>query len=145
MYASWSFVMFLITLSITLVNEFDFKSESIHLLVISLMLVKLGIYFFVENFAMYKYCKFVFTPWLIYGLFLSDMVFNPSKAINKNITLVYMPLNANYELSEIISLLNLNYFLEICLMSVFVFLLICKIVKFVWNELFHQKIFLNSF
>ena len=144
MYAAWSFVMFLITLSITLVYELKFSKENAHLLIIIFMFIKLVAYFLVENFVLYRYCKFIFTPWLVYGLFLADLVFYPNKAEYQ-----VAPTMANsywtYKFSHAVSILNLNYLLEICLVAMFSFLLICKVVKFVWNEVFFQKTFLNSF
>jgi len=144
MYAAWSFVMFLITLSITLVHELKFSKENAHLLIIILMFIKLVAYFLVENFVLYRYCKFIFTPWLVYGLFLADLVFYPNKTEYQ-----MSPTMANsywsYKFSHAVSILNLNYLLEICLVAVFSFLLICKVVKFVWNEVLFQKTFLNSF
>jgi hypothetical protein len=146
MYAAWSFIMFLITLSISLISELNLTKENTHLVIIVLMLIKLIAYFLIENFALYKYCKFIFTPWLVYGLFLADLILNPG--FNDHQSVVYMPSNNSlwsYHVSKIISLLNLNYLLEICLAAIYLFLFICKVVKFIWNELVFQKIYLNNF
>lgn len=149
MYASWSFIMFLITLSVTLSYEMNISKGTVHLIITSLLLLKIISYFLVENFLMYNFCKFIFTPWIVYGLFLIDLLVSPPfdlTATETNFN-IYPTSGSywDYQINNFTSLLNINYFLEICVMSVFVFLFICKVIKFVWNEFCNQKVFLNSF
>lgn len=149
MYASWSFIMFLITLSITLTYELNMSKSIVHLIIIGLLLAKLIFYFLIENFAMYNYCKFIFTPWIVYGLFLIDLLASPSAHLNREeASFSFFPSKGSYwdyQVNNFKSLLNINYFLEICVLSVFIFLVVCKVVKFVWNEFCNRKSFLNSF
>lgn len=150
MYAAWSFIMFLITLSITLNYEMNMSKENVHLLITFLLLAKLIVYFLIENFAMYSYCKFIFTPWLVYGLFLIDLLVSPpvDASGDDDLRISVFPTAGSYwdyQVSNFAGLLNVNYFLEVCVTVVFVFLFICKVVKFVWNEFCNRKTFLNSF
>lgn len=150
MYAAWSFIMFLITLSITLDWELNMSRDNVHLLITSLLLAKLIVYFLVENFAMYSYCKFIFTPWIVYGLFLIDLLASPPLESQGFVDLrvgLFPTAGSfwDYQVSNLAGLLNINYFLEVCVTVVFVFLFICKCVKFVWDEFCNRKTFLNSF
>lgn len=150
MYASWSFVMFLITLSITLTYELDMSQFSVHLIIIGLLTLKIVVYFLVENFALYSYCKFVFTPWIIYGMFLLDLLVNPPAAtLNyRHTQFNVFPLSGNYwdfQIANLKSLLHIDYLLEIVVGTLFVILFIVKVLKFVWNEFCHRKTFLSSF
>lgn len=149
MYASWSFVMFLITLAVTLVYELNMSEFNVHLIITGLLLVKIVIYFLIENYAVYSYCKFVFTPWLVYGLFLLDLLVNPpvnSSGSSGSFNLFPTRGNYwNYQVNNLSSLLKIDYLVEISLVSVFVFLFIVKVLKFVSNEFCQKKVFLHSF
>lgn len=149
MYASWSFVMFLITLAVTLVYELNMSEINVHLIITGLLLVKIVVYFLIENYAVYSYCKFVFTPWLVYGLFLLDLLVNPpvnSSGSSRSFNLFPTSGNYwNYQVNNLSSLLKIDYLVEISLATVFVFLFIAKVLKFMWNEFCQKKVFLHSF
>lgn len=148
MYATWAFIMFLETLSITLHYEFNFDKDNIHIIIISLILFKILIYFFVENIVMYNHCKFMITPWIMYGLFLIDLLLSPGEKNSVDSGYKLIPSRGSYwdfQVSNVVSILNLNYFLEICVTAIFIFLFICKVIKFVWTEFCNRKTFLNSF
>ena len=148
MYATWAFIMFLETLSITLHYEFDIDSDKIHIIIICTLLSKILLYFFIENIVMYDYCKFMITPWIMYGLFLIDLLnsLGENNGVGPGYRLI--PSRGSYwdfQVSNLASMLNLNYFLEICITAIFIFLFICKVIKFVWSEFCNRKTFLNSF
>jgi hypothetical protein len=140
LYASWSFIMFLITLSITLVNRFDVNRQMAHTIVLFILLVKLIAYFFVENFLAYRYCKFVFAPWIVYGLFLVEAVLKPS-LIRPPILDVLSSFSINNDFLFLKA--NYDFFFKILLLTFFVFLCLAKLVKFIWNEIFYQNKLFN--
>jgi hypothetical protein len=149
MYASWSFVMFLITLSITLSYELGVNQFNTHLVIVGLLLIKIIIHFLIENFALYSYCKFVFTPWIVYGLFLLDLLLNPpAKSSLEHTGFRLFPAGESYweyQIKHVKSLLYIDYVLEIVVASVFVLLFTVKVLKFIRNEFCNRKTFLNTF
>jgi len=149
MYASWSFVMFLITLSITLSYELGVNQFNTHLVIVGLLLIKIIIHFLIENFALYSYCKFVFTPWIVYGLFLLDLLLNPpAKSSLEHTGFRLFPTGESYweyQIKHVKSLLYIDYVLEIVVASVFVLLFTVKVLKFIRNEFCNRKTFLNTF
>ena len=144
LYASWSFVMFLYTLNLSLVFEYSIARETSHLVIMSLILFKLLGYFYIESYLAYSYCKFLFTPWIIYALFLFDSLITQLLIKNKlQINTVDHQLKTyNGEMLEkslTYSKLNVNFLLHTCLISAWFFLLIAKLIKFFWSECFKQK------
>lgn len=118
--------MFLMTLSITLTDKYDITTDKVRLIVIGILLTKLSLYFVIENFLAYKYCKFIFTPWIIYILFLTNMMIDFKNEYKNEI----------YH----------NYFFQIFLVSFFIFLFILKLIKFFWSELFfYRKKYASNF
>jgi hypothetical protein len=75
-YASWSFIFFLINLKITLVYEFSMSSQASALIILAALNFKIVINFILENFLFYKYLKFLFSSWLIFILFLIIFLIN---------------------------------------------------------------------
>ncbi len=141
--------MFLITLSITLSYELGVSHFTTHLVMIGLLLFKIISYFLIENFALYSYCKFIFTPWIVYGLFLVDLLVNPpAKLSSDDPWSRFVPTSQgywDYNIKLMKSLLKMDYILEIVVTSVFSLLLTFKVLKFMRNELCNKKTFLNSF
>lgn len=151
LYAAWSYIMFLITLDLALVYQFNVPKQTSHLIILILMCTKLILYFIVENFISYKHCKFVFTPWIIYGIFIYDSIINQSLIRRKlkiyekskpffqseNLSSQQYLINENFSYFKI----NIYYFLHTSLLVIFVLLLLIKILKFIWKELcFHKNI-----
>lgn len=129
MYASWSFLMFLLILSTILKNKYNVSKDSVQLVIILILFIKLIIYFFIENFIAYKHCKFILTPWLVYGLFFSNLISS---------------LQIDFKQSSDEDT-DLNYFFHIFLISFFVFLFISKLIKFICSEIFYQNRFSANF
>ena len=127
MFATWYFFMFLIAFSTTLSTRYEISSENVRLILIFTIFANLVVYFFIENFLAYKYCKFIFLPWVIYAIFLFNMVKN------------YAANNKGSKKIEI------DYFFQIILLASFIFLLTLKIIKFVWSEFFYRSKFSANF
>jgi hypothetical protein len=131
--------MFLYTLNLSLVFEYSITNETSHQIVMGLILIKLLGYFYVENYLAYSYCKFLFTPWIIYALFLFDSLITQLIIKNKlHINSVDHQLKTYndepLEKSLTYSKLNLNFLLHTCLISAWFFLLMAKLIKFFWSE-----------
>lgn len=148
LYASWSFLMFLFSLEVLLVYKIGISKQTAHLITLGIIAFKLIAYFLVENVFAYKYCKFLLTPWLMIGLFLIDALINnlflmPRKNLLK---LDQNDLNTKYLESNILTkYFNITSFLQACLVLLFIFCFLCKIIKFVWSEFFYRKKLLNNF
>jgi hypothetical protein len=140
--------MFLISLDMSLVHEFKFSPQKSHLTVLILMFFKLLVYFLVEQLLAYRHCKFVVSPWIIYGLYINDTIINqtitlkklelvetafPIYQVDDNGKLLALKQNFSYEK------LNLNFFLHTSLLAVFIILLLIKIFKFIWKEFCYHK------
>ena len=148
MYASWSFVMFLFTLSVTLIYDFEMNKETVHLIIMGIMFFKLLVYYIVENIIAYRYFKFIFTPWLIYGLFLLDIMTYPGveyKSPQMYETDGLGSVNTAVSEFSLIIITNVNFMLQICLLVFFLLLVLLKIIKFVHEEFFFQKKVIHSF
>jgi hypothetical protein len=143
MYASWSFVLFLFTLNLSLVYEFKIAMETAHLVVMAILFVKLVAYYAIENHFAYSYCKFLFTPWIIYAFFLFDTLINQLLVKNKLEINEHMKAynGESVEKSLVYSKLNVNFLLHTCLISAWFFLLLAKLVNFFWSEFCRQKRF----
>lgn len=148
LYASWSFLMFLFSLEVLLVYKIGISKQTAHLITLGIIAFKLIAYFLIENVFAYKYCKFLLTPWLMIGLFLIDALINslflmPRKNLLK---LDQNDLNTRYLESNILTkYFNINSFLLTCLVLLFIFCFLCKIIKFVWSEFCYRKKLLNNF
>ena len=121
MYASWSFVMFLFTLNLSLVYELHVSMETSHLVVLGLLFVKVFAYFLAENFTAYAYTTFVFTPWLVYIMFLSDTL--ATQVLVKHKLRLLDDLKSAYtgasiETDAAYSLMNTGYLLHTCIISI---------------------------
>jgi hypothetical protein len=153
--------MLLLALSKSLEHDFMIKQHTINLIVLFIVFIKMTVYFVIENLVAYRYCKFMILPWLVYGIYLLDLIAHPSVArdddsdqqnisfINGNSVLYsthkYLR-QPNTITNNINSLkINLTFFFQICLFAYFIFLFISKIVKFIWNEFFYSKKFLSNF
>ena len=133
--------MFIINLDECLVYEVNLTPRLSHFIILAVFLVKLVVYFIVENLIAYKYCKFLFTPWIVYAIFLYDTIMN--QTIIKSEKRKYIMFEG-HSISNDISFVqaNMSFFLHACLLGVLLFLLLAKIFKFVWFEICNQK--LNS-
>lgn len=141
MYASWSFIVFLYTLDLSLVYDYKLAKEKTHLIILGLLLIKLSLYFIVENFVSYRYCKFIFTPWVVYGVFLVDTVVTQTLYKSKPEFFDDTMQSESGSLAKKQPYMNLglNFFLHLCILGFFVILFIAKLLKFVWNEMCYQK------
>ena len=119
--------MFLVVFSTTLSARYEVSDKNIRIVLIFLILSKLILYFFIENILAYKYCKFIILPWIIYAIFLFNMIKN------------YEPKGKNSKGYE-----NNNFF-DILLLTIYLFLFISKIIKFLWSECFYKNIFSAKF
>lgn len=146
LYATWSFVFFLVTLDMSLKYEYDLPREKTHTIIIFLIFAKLISYFLVENYVSYKYCKFLFSPWIINGAFIVDTLISQVFVKNK-LKLVdsFQYKSHDFELNLFYTKVNFNNFLLACLVIFFTFLLIIKSIKFIWQELCYRKKFSQSF
>lgn len=142
MYSSWSFIMFLMTLNLTLVYQFKLTNETSHFIILCIFLVKIMIYFVIENIVAYRHAKFIFTPWLIYGIYLIDSFLAASQSLK--IKSQFIPLNQDPNRLEM-TRPNFNYFFHSCILIFYVFLLFSKVFKFTWNEFCYQRKFSNNF
>lgn len=131
LYASWAFLVFLVILSITLINKFEISKENAQLILICILFSKLTIYFFLENFLAYKYCKFVLTPWIIYAVFLAHLSINYNFGLDNNF-------NSQSDV-------KINFIFHIFLIVFFLLLFISKIIKFICSEFFFQNRFSANF
>jgi hypothetical protein len=146
LYATWSFIFFLVTLDMSLKYEYDLPREKTHTIIIFLIYAKLISYFLVENYVSYKYCKFLFSPWLIIGTFIVDTFISHVLVRNKlKIVDSFRYKLQDFELNLFYTKVNLNNFLLACLVIFFTFLLFIKSIKFIWQELCYKKKFSQSF
>jgi hypothetical protein len=141
MYASWSFIMFLFSLDLSLIYTYKIAKEKAHLIILGLLLIKMIFYFIVENFISYRYCKFIFTPWVVYGVYLVDTVVTQALFKTKPEFFDDLMQSESINLAKKQSFMNigLNFFFHLCILALFVILVITKIIKFVWNEMCYQK------
>ena len=130
MYASWSFIFFLYMLDLALVFEKICEKETSHFIIICLFFIKMISYFLLENYVYYKYCKFVFTPWIVYGIYTIDALLGYHSKVNTTVILFKE--------------FNVDLCLHLFLIVFFIFLLIAKITKFLLYEIFYyQKLVLH--
>ena len=143
MYASWCFVMFLITLNLSLVYEYKISKEISHIIIIGIILVKMIAYFLIENYLAYAYCKFLFTAWIVYALFLIDTLVNQLFVKHKlQIDDQFRDYNHDpIDNSLKYSKLNISFLFHTGVISAWFFLLIAKLTKFIWSECCRQKRF----
>jgi hypothetical protein len=127
MFASWSFLMFLLVFSTTLSVKYELSEENLRLMLFILIVLKLILYFLIENFVAYKYFKFVFLPWIIYAIFLFNMI------------KIYETNGRNSKGYE-----N-DFFFYIFLLALYLFLFISKLIKFLWSEFFYKSKFSANF
>lgn len=127
MFASWSFLMFLLVFSTTLSVKYELSEENLRLMLFILIVLKLILYFLIENFVAYKYFKFVFLPWIIYAIFLFNMI------------KIYETNGRNSKGYE-----N-DFFFYIFLLALYLFLFISKLIKFLWSEFFYNSKFSANF
>lgn len=140
LFAAWSFVVFIINLDQCLVYEVNLSEKVSHLIILGVFLFKLVIYFIVETLITYKYSKFIFTPWIIYAVFLYDTIMNQTIIQNNHRkTTVLMPHNQTSHGNIGLLQTNMSFFLHACLLGILLFLLLAKIFKFVWCEVCNQK------
>lgn len=148
LYAAWTFIMFLFSLEVVLVHKLGMTLQYANLVIIGIMAIKLVTYFIVENVTAYKYCKFMLMPWVLYGVYLIDMLLNiffytPAKKSEFEPLLI--PDTETIEISLLKKRFSFVSFAQTCLVSLFLFLFVCKIIKFIYNEFCYRKKFLNNF
>lgn len=136
LFASWAFTLFLISLDQTLVIHINLDKKISHLIILGVLFVKLFIYFLLENLLAYKYCKFVFTPWIVFALFLYDTIMNQTLVQSENFNLKNWTTGSNKSVHNDISFLKINasFFAHACLLAILLFFILAKIFKFFWCE-----------
>lgn len=146
LYATWSFVVFLLMLNLSLISSFGASKEAAHLIVFIVLLIKLIAYFIVELFVGYNYGKFLFTPWLVIAILLLDTLVNQSVHHNMTLYEQVSPFKIQH-LSQGFSFarLDMNSFIHYLVTVFYLFLFVSKIVKFVYKEFFYTKKFSHYF
>ena len=116
-YLSWSFILLLINLNITLIFEFGISTEISAIVLLIALNLKIIFMFIIENFFLYKYLKFLFSSWLITFAFLFIFIFECTHWLFYDLTFI----------CSIITLTNL------------VILFLFKVIIFLRNEIFYKK------
>lgn len=120
LYACWCFMLVILSILsfLTIYLTYD-NSLSVCLLILT---CKMILYFIIENFAAYKYCKFLFTPSILYILFFILIIATETHAIN-----------------------NFNFLLELFLIGLSISLLLFKIFIFLSREFYNYKRITSQF
>lgn len=140
LYAAWSFVMFLLALNLSLVYEFEMTQRGAHLVIMGFLLAKMVVYSLVENYAAYAYCKFLLAPWIVYAIYIFDVLVH-QLAVKNRLAEAATHENENASVFTSHRNLNHNFLLHTLLITAWVFLVIAKLLRFVWNECCRQKRF----
>ena len=142
LYASGAFIIFLIGLNHTLVTECNLSKEYANNLTLILFLVKLVSYFSIETILLFKYCKFVFTPWLVYAVYVVYVVLNET-LIERNTRVYESNLSGQFRLFEtrnrqynIFSYFQINssFYFHIFTLYIIQVLILLNIDKFITND-----------
>lgn len=131
LFASWLFTIFLVCLDQTLVVHMSVAKKISHLIILGIFFFKLLVYFLIENLFAYKYCKFIFTPWIIYALFLYDTIMNQALILNKPLS--NHSINLTQDNSSFLKT-NTSFFAHAFLLAILFFFVVAKIFKFFWCE-----------
>ena len=122
LYASLSFIYLLLTLNIVLMKDFGLDFNGSLSIILVILLTKVVFYHLIENFVSYRYCKFLFAPWLTYVTFLIAIF-----------------------MQNLHSVSSFNFFFQIFLTIFSFFLFAVKIFLFISREFWQYRQWSNSY
>ena len=149
LYASGVFVIFLIGLNQHLVSDYKLDHDTVSYIVLLILIVKIFVYFSIESLLMFHYCKFIFTPWLVYAFYIIYVVACQAIANKANVVYEYFMSNRFGSVENmsrngeqyLFSYIKLNNIFYLRLFSLFVILVffVFKLVKFFTYDLYYAN------
>ncbi len=138
------FIVFLVALNHCLVTDLKWNPNTANYFILALLMTKVFIYFSIETLLMFQYCKFVFTPWVIYALYSLFEIFTIARN-NKNNQIYEYNISTNFEVVKhnLNSEMNLRYvklysnmYFHSFSLFIIVVLFLFKLVKFLTNNFY---------